>query len=214
MLSPIDFANAARPVNAEFLTGLRELCDQQGVLLVIDETRIALGASGKPFTFASIADIKADMVITSAGLFGGLPGGLIIATEQATGGTVIDANRYPMQSAVAAVTLTEMRQQQLLESMTDSMQEFAVALAESLSEFEFVRDVQVSGMTLGVEADIESGELVQAARRNGLRIESAGQTAFLLQPPLLVNDDDTRQLLDTLKQAMESVQRETVSLGV
>ncbi len=130
LLSPVDFADAARPLDADFLTNLRELCDAHSVMLVIDETRIAFGASGRPFSFSTIADIKADMVILSAGLFGGLPGGLIIASEIATDGIVIDTGRYPVQSAVVTATLSAMIEKNLPESAVELMQEFAVELAE------------------------------------------------------------------------------------
>jgi acetylornithine/succinyldiaminopimelate/putrescine aminotransferase len=214
LISPIDFAAAARPIDASFLTGLRELCDQQDVLLIVDETRITLGAAGEPFTFTSIADINADMVIASAGLFGGVSGGLIVANERATGGPVTETSGHPLQAAIAAATLKSMRQQNLPQSIANAAHEIAVALAESLSEFEFIRDVHATGMTLGIEADIESSELVRAAQTQGLRIETAGETAFRLQLPLLIEDDERDDLLDKLKQAMELVQRETASLGV
>jgi acetylornithine/succinyldiaminopimelate/putrescine aminotransferase len=214
LLSPIDFADAARPVEASFLTGLRELCDQHNVMLVIDETRIAFGASGQPLTFASIAGIQAEMVILSAGLFGGLPGGLIVGSEQATDGAVFDTGHLPVQSAVAAATLTEMNEQNLLESASDLMHEFAVELAETLGGFQFIRDLHVTGMTLGVQADIECRELIQVARSEGLRIESAGETAIRLQVPLVIRDQDRQHLLEMMKRAMESVERKTASLGV
>lgn len=214
LVSPIDFADAARPVEAGFLTGLRELCNQCNALLVIDETRIAFGASGQPFTFASIADVQADMVILSAGLFGGLPGGLIVASQQATDRGWINTGRLPIQSAVAAATLTEMVSQNVLDSTVESMHDFAVALAESLGGYQFIRDIHVSGMTIGVQADIESDELVKAASDQGLRIESAGLTAFRIQPPLVMRDEDRKHLLEMMTQAMESVERETASLGV
>ena len=214
LLAPIDFADAARPIEPDFLSGLRELCDQHGVLLVIDETRIAFGASGQPFTFASIADVQADMVIVSAGLFAGLPGGLIIGAEQATGGSIINGCDLPVQSAVAMATLAEISEQRLFETCEDSMHEFAIAVAEVLGEYQFIRDVHVSGMTLGIEADIMSEELVQAARQQGLRIESAGDTAFRLQPPLVLRDEDQRHLLEMMTQAMDSVKRATANFEV
>jgi len=96
----------------------------------------------------------------------------------------------------------------------DTMHDFAVELAETLGEFEFIRDLQVSGLTLGIETDIESSLLIKAAWTAGMRIDAAGETAFRLQLPLVIGDDDRQQLLDTLTRAMESVERETASLGV
>ena len=214
LLSPINFGDAARPLEADFLIGVRELCDQHGVLLIIDESRVAFGAAGQPLTFASIADVPADMVILSAGLFAGLPGGLIVGTEHATGQSQSDAASLPLQAAVAKATLTELDDQQLFESCGDAMHQFAMAVAEVLGDFQFIRDVNVTGMTLGIESDVMSDELVSAASRQGLRIESAGDTAFRLQPPLVVNEQDQEHLLTMMRQTMETVERTTASFGI
>ncbi len=213
LMSPIDFANAGRAVDADFLLGLRQLCDRQGILLIVDETRIMLGASGHLFSFSSIADIQADIVIASAGVFAGLPGGLIIASQLATGGVVSDTDRLPMQAAVAIATLAAMDRQSLPESAAEASQDFAVGLAETLQGCSFVRDIHRLGMTFGIELDIESSLLVKVAQAQGLRIESAGETAIRIQPPLVISAGDRRQLLQLLAETMESVERETAGLG-
>ena len=214
LLSPLDLGDAARPLESDFLIGLRELCDASNVLLILDETRIAFGASGKPFTFSAIADIKADMLIVAAGLFGGLPGGLIMATAAATDGRLVDTSRYPLQSAVVSATVQAMIEKKLPFSAADTMQEFAIELAETIGGFEFIRDIHAMGMTFGVQADIDTTVLVAAANRQGLRIEASGQSAFRIQLPLLVSEEDRQQLIKRVKQTMEMVERETANLGV
>ncbi len=214
LVSPLDLGDAARPLEPDFLIGLRELCDASNVLLILDETRIAFGASGKPFSFSAIADIKADMLIVSAGLFGGLPGGLIIATAAATDGSLVDTSQYPIQSAVVAATVQAMIDDNLPVSTVDTMQTFAIELAETIGGYEFIRDIHALGMTFGIQADIDATVLVAAANRQGLRIEASGPTAFRIQLPLNVSKGDRQQLLKRIKQTMELVERETANLGV
>jgi acetylornithine/N-succinyldiaminopimelate aminotransferase len=214
LLSPIQMQSAACAFDAEYLAGLREICDQRRILLVIDETQLAIGSSGRPFAFSSIADIHADIVILAGGLFAGLAGGIVLASQHVTGGELLDIGRYPLLSAVASTTLSSMTKQGLPESATESMHRFAVAAAEQLSGFEFVRDVNVLGMTIGIETDIESAEIVRSARRRGLRIESAGETAIRIQPPLVMSDADQQLLLTRLGETIEAVERDTADLSI
>jgi acetylornithine/succinyldiaminopimelate/putrescine aminotransferase len=96
------------------------------------------------------------------------------------------------------------------------MRDFAAALAEQLRGFEFLRDVNVLGMTIGIETDFESRVIVRAAHRRGLRIEPAGDTAVLIQPPLVISDQDRQTLLSRLAETMEEIERTTATaeLGV
>ena len=160
MLSPIDFTNGGRVLDAEYLLGLRELCDERDLLLIFDETQVAFGSSGAPTAYSAIADIRADIVAVASGLFSGMPGGIVMASQQVTGEPVNDAGRYPLLAAVAGETVSSMQQQRLPQSAVGSMNEFAVALAERLSGFEFIRDVNVLGM--------------KHRRRNGHRIIGPG----------------------------------------
>jgi acetylornithine/succinyldiaminopimelate/putrescine aminotransferase len=214
LLSPLDFSEAARPLAADFLCGVRQLCDQHELTLVVDETRIAFGASGQPFTFASIADIKADMVIVSAGLFAGLPGGLIIASQAVTDGRSLESQPYPLQSAVAAATITAMIEHELPAAAGDEMRHWAIDLAQLLAEFEFIRDLHAVGMTIGIETDMAADQIVQLAAREQLRIEAAGETGLRIQPPLRIRPTDREQLFERLRRALQAVSRETAALGV
>jgi len=213
LLSPVDFDDSGRWVDQRFLTGVRELCDQHRLLLVVDETQVAFGASGKPFSFSSIADVRADLVVVAAGLFGGLPGGLIIGSQQATGGPIKDTATYPLLSSVAAATLAAATELNLLSSVSEAANRFSAGLAECLSQFEFVRDIHAHGMTLSVETDIEAEVLVETAAASGLRIEAAGDIAFRLQPPPIISADDERLLLERLVAAMQKVERATANVA-
>ena len=86
---------------------------------------------------------------------------------------------------------------------------FAVALAERLSGFEFVRDVNVLGMTIGIETDIDSTDIVRCGRAARSADRAAGDTAIRIQPPLVMQPEEQQTLLARLGETMEAIERET-----
>lgn len=215
ILSPIQMREAARRVDRDYLVGLRTICDEHDLLLIVDETQISIGSSGYPLACQAVADdVLADMVVLSAGLFAGMPGGIVLGRSRVAPPQVIGVDSYPMQNAVACATLSSMLSQELPFAARLAMQDFAVALAESIGDYEFVRDLHVLGATIGIETDVESSELLRAARSRGVRLEAAGDTAVRIQPPLNMDEDDRDSLLRRISEALESIHRATADLGV
>jgi acetylornithine/succinyldiaminopimelate/putrescine aminotransferase len=210
LLCPIDFGNACRPLQAEYLVGVQDLCQQRGIMLLIDESRLCFASSGKPLAFTAAADITADAVILGGGLFAGLAGGVVLASDRLTGQTVIDTSRHPLLAAIVSTTLDQMKQHGLPESAVEASHRFAQALAEKVGGFEFVRDLHVSGMTIGIETDIVANEIVTAAGRRGLRLETAGETAVRMQLPLVIRDEEWELLLQRLGDSLEKIERSVV----
>ncbi|MBD53675.1 MAG: hypothetical protein CMM05_01140, partial [Rhodopirellula sp.] len=115
-------------------------------------------------------------------------------------------------AAALMATLDEMELHGLPDNVHGSAQELAVLIAERLSGFEFVRDMRVTGMTIGIECDVNAVDVVAAAVANGLRVETAGDTAIRIQPPLLISEEDRQLLLKRLVETMEAIERETAEL--
>jgi acetylornithine/succinyldiaminopimelate/putrescine aminotransferase len=180
--------------------------------LIIDETQLVFGATGNHFSFSAIADIQADIVVTSGGLFAGLSGGLVLASQHASTRVVRNLEQYPLVAAALMATLDEMKVHGLPDVVHNTAQELAVLIAERLSGFEFVRDMRVTGMTIGIECDVNAVDVVAAAAANGLRVETAGDTAIRIQPPLLISEEDHQLLLKRLVETMEAIERETAEL--
>lgn len=214
LLSPLDLGKGGAALDSDYLQSVREVCDERNLLLIIDETQLVLGASGRALTFRSLADIQADVAIVSAGLFAGLPGGLIVASAKVASASIVDVYRFPMQAVAASRTLAAMRQRGLPQSSDDGTHPLAVAIAKTLNGFEFVRDVHAAGTTIGIETDLEVATILRAAQSNGLRLGRAGDTSVLLQPPLLISDDDQQRLLSRLVATMEAVERESAELAI
>ena len=108
---------------------------------------------------------------------------------------------------------TMVRRPGLPGDVAESSQTFAVGLAETIGGFEFVRDIQASGFTIGIETDINADEIIQTAKAEGLRLERAGETAIRIQTPLIISDDDQEELVKRLGQAMQQIERETADVA-
>lgn len=208
LLAPVDLGRGAAPCESDYLMGVRQLCDEHDLLLLVDETQLVFGASGELLTFRALSEIRADLVVLSAGLFNGLPGGLVLGSSPAGTLPLTDIARFPVHAAILERTLAAMHQHRLPAKTDDQAAPLAVAIAQAISGFEFVRDLHATGMTIGIETDLDAEQVVRSAYRNGLKIASAGATSVCLQPPLQISEFDQQQLLDRLGRTMESLERE------
>lgn len=214
LISPVDLRRAATACDPDYLSEVREVCDQHDLLLVIDETQLVFGASGKPLTIQAIGNVRADIAIVSAGLFAGLPGGLILGSAKILPTPVTDLRRFPWQAAVASETLALMQRQDLPRAFDGGTHPLAVAIAKVLDGFEFVRDIHAMGLTIGIETDLDSKEILRIARRAGLHLAQAGPNSVRLQPPLVISEEDQHFILSRLSSTMESLERESAELSI
>ena len=141
-------------------------------------------------------------------MFNGLPGGLVLGSSPTGDLPPSDINRFPLHAAALEATLAAMQQHQLPRKSDDEAEPLVVAIAQLIGGFEFVRDLHATGLTIGIETDLDVEQLVRTASRNGLRISPAGVTSVCLQPPLQISEADRQQLLNRLARTMESLERE------
>ena len=208
LISPINLQDAAIPCDAKFLLRVRELCDQHGIPLIIDETQVVFGASGHRATFQMLANINADLVIFSAGLFNGITGGLTLGNSAFAKANADNLADYPLHTAILIDTLTQLDESELISPLPDDIHPLAIKIAEAISGFEFVRDINATGLTIGIESDIESSHVVATAARHGLRLASSGPTAVRLQPPLVLGEIDQQALIERISSTMETLEQE------
>jgi acetylornithine/N-succinyldiaminopimelate aminotransferase len=202
LLSVQDQHQGGKPIAEDFLVAARQLCDERKILLIIDQTQTTFGDGGKALAHQCIADVDADAVLLSAGLFGGVSGAMVLIGDEIA---CDRAPHHPLQTALAHATLRAMHGSQTISNGFQRSSKYAVELAEIVSEMEFVRDLHRFGMSMGVETDIESETIVAQAGRLGLRIEAAGDHAFRFQLPLALSDSQWGEFRDRLKQVLDTI---------
>ncbi|MFB2566422.1 aspartate aminotransferase family protein [Rhizobium sp. IMFF44] len=208
LIEPVQGEGGIRPATNEFLRGLREICDEHGLLLILDEVQCGVGRTGKLFAY-EWAGIKPDIMAVAKGIGGGFPLGACLATAEAasgmkagTHGSTYGGN--PLAMAVGNAVLDIVLAEGFLQHVRDVALVFRQGLASLKDRFpDIIEDVRGEGLMLGVKAAIPQAELLQAIRAEHLLGVPAGDNVIRLLPPLVVTAEEAREGLARLERAAE-----------
>lgn len=193
------------PAELSFLRSLREICDREGLLLIVDEVQTGVGRTGK-FLACQLYDIQADIVTLAKGLGSGIPIGAVLATEAAAAGFqpgdhAATFGGNPLSTAVAQKTVEIISEAAFLKHV----EEMAAHLSAKLLEIKDPRIVQfrARGLMQGLEFDREVKELVGICIKKGLLLVGAGPNVLRFVPPLTVNELEINGAAAILEQALQ-----------
>jgi acetylornithine/N-succinyldiaminopimelate aminotransferase len=206
MIEPIQGEGGLKPMPSEFLRALRRICDEQGMLLILDEIQTGMGRTGKLFAHEWLG-FTPDIMPIAKGIGGGFPLGACLATAEAakgmtagTHGSTYGGN--PLAMAVGSAAMDLATAPGFLEHVQKTgsylSQQLARLLAEHPSVFEEVRG---QGLMLGLKMKVPSGDFVAAARKQGLLIVGAGDNTVRLLPPLTIEEKEVREAVTMLSKA-------------
>ena len=195
MIEPIQGEGGVRIVPAQCLKGLRDLCDEHGLLLIFDEVQSGVGRTGKLFAH-EWAGITPDIMAVAKGLGGGFPAGAVLATAEAakgmtpgTHGSTFGGN--PLAMAVAGTVLDVLTEDGFL----DGVQAKALRLKQHLARLKdqfpaLIEDVRGAGLLTGfkLKNQLTPPEVVKAALEEKLLLVGAGDNTVRVLPPLNVED--------------------------
>jgi acetylornithine aminotransferase/acetylornithine/N-succinyldiaminopimelate aminotransferase len=177
------------PCAPEFLVGLRRLCDQRGLLLLIDEVQCGIGRTGTFFAFEH-AGIRADAIGMAKGLGGGFPIGAIWVGERSaelfqpgSHGTTFGGT--PLACAAALAVLDVIERERLLAHVTSASRPWIQALEALGREFpRHIANVRGIGFLVGVQMASDCSVYLAALRERGLLGVASGGNVIRLLPPL------------------------------
>jgi acetylornithine aminotransferase len=202
LVEPIQGEGGINVAHLEYLKGLRQLCDEYQWLLMLDEIQCGLGRTGKWF-FYQHAGFHPDVVTLAKGLAGGVPIGACIARgaaaevfKQGNHGSTFGGN--PLACAAALTTLEVIEQDQLLANADNMGAALRAGIAAALAGIKGVVAIRGAGLMLGIELDRPCSELIERALAAGLLINVTADKVIRLLPPLILNQDEARHLVDTL----------------
>jgi acetylornithine/N-succinyldiaminopimelate aminotransferase len=202
LVEPIQGEGGINLAHFDYLRGLRELCDQYQWLLMLDEIQCGLGRTGKWFYYQH-AGFYPDVVTLAKGLAGGVPIGACLAKGAAAElfkpgnhGSTFGGN--PFACAAALTTLEVMEQEKLLDNAVKVGDFIRAALGASLANAKGVVAIRGMGLMLGIELDRPCSELVARALDAGLLINVTADKVVRLLPPLIMSQDEARQLVERL----------------
>jgi acetylornithine/N-succinyldiaminopimelate aminotransferase len=192
----------------EYLHGLREICDANGWLLMLDEVQSGVGRTGKWFAFQH-SGVKPDVMTLAKGLASGVPIGACIAAGPAAGvfkpgnhGSTFGGN--PLACGAALVTLDVIEQDKLMANAMAMGQVIRDGFAQQLKDVPGVRDIRNKGLMIGIELEYPCDELVKSALAAGLLINVTNDNVIRLLPPLVINREESMQIVSILSPLIAS----------
>jgi 4-aminobutyrate aminotransferase len=203
-----------------FLRGLRAVCDQHGILLVLDEVQSGIGRTGKFFCF-EYAGIEPDIIIMGKGLASGMPMSGIAArsdlmdkwTPGTHGGTYGGGNA--VVSAAASATIEIIREENLVENATAMGRYLMEKLNELQSVHPLIGDVRGRGLMVGVEFSQQDGSpapetakaVQQECLKRNLFLHTCGSYGNVIRwiPPLVVTQEQIDGAIDQFREALQAV---------
>ncbi|MFV1859579.1 MAG: aspartate aminotransferase family protein [Anaerolineales bacterium] len=208
-VEPIQGESGVHVAEAEFLVGLRRLCDRHHTLLVFDEVQCGLGRTGRLWAH-EWTGVTPDIMTLAKPLAGGLPIGATLVTERIASaiepgdhGSTFAAG--PLVCSVACVVFDEVSRPDLLQRVVTSGEKLRTGLF-ALGE-ERIIELRGRGLLLGVQGRGPVKPLIEAARRGGLIVIGAGEDVLRICPPLTINPEEIDAGLRVLARNWKALER-------
>ena len=197
------------PAKKEFIEGVRKLCDEKGILLILDEIQCGMGRSGSMFAYQQYG-VKPDIVTSAKALGCGVPIGAFMATEQVAKalvpgdhGTTYGGNPLACAAAVEVFRLFDKL------NVTDNVKNVGKYLETQLKslveKYDIVKAQRGIGLIQGIELTVNPKDVIAKCLDNGLILFSAGTNVIRFVPPLVITREDVDQMMSRLKKALDEV---------
>ena len=203
ILEPVQGEGGVNPATAEYFGAVRRLCDERGLLFIVDEVQTGLGRTGRWFGFQHL-DVVPDVVTMAKALGNGVPIGACWATEEAaaafrTGDHATTFGGQPFATAAARAVLSVMQE----EDVPIRARAAGERLRKGLEAIPAVADVRGLGLLLAARLDgVDAKEAAAQALDAGLVVNPVSPTALRFAPSLLVSDEEIDEALGIVAEVL------------
>jgi acetylornithine/N-succinyldiaminopimelate aminotransferase len=206
LLEPIQGEGGIRPATPEFIKGLREICDENDLMLVFDEVQCGVARTGKLFAYEHYG-VEPDILASAKGIGGGFPMGAFMATEKAAAGMVVGTHGStyggnPLAMAAGNAVLDVVNTPEFLEHVTRMGERLRGALEQMIPNHDHLFDsVRGIGLMLGIKMKTDSRAFVGYLREQGLLTVAAGDNVLRILPPLVIEEEHVTEFVERLSEA-------------
>lgn len=213
LLEALQGEGGVRPGERAYFQRIREICDEKGILLILDEVQVGMGRTGEVWGYENLS-IEPDIFTSAKGLGGGIPIGALLAKEFCSifqpGDHASTFGGNPFACAVALSVCQTLERDNLIvnaqergEQLRQGLQSIAHKYPDSIAE---VRGWGlITGLELKADIALTAGEIVKAAIAEGLLLVPAGPKVLRFVPPLIVTEAEIEQALQAVDRAMATV---------
>jgi len=210
MLEPIQGEGGVNIPTVEYFREVRRICDQNNLLLIFDEVQVGMGRTGKLFAYEHF-NCAPDIMTLAKALAGGAPIGAMLARNDVaaafspgTHGSTFGGN--PLVCAAALATIRTILEENLL-AHTMEMGAFLLAELGTLAkQYPFVTGVRGIGLMIGMSLTIPAADIVKKGHERGVLLNVVHDTVLRFVPPLIVTQQDVRQMITILDGILAEVE--------
>jgi len=204
LVEPIQGEGGIRPASDGFMKGLRALCDEHDLMLVLDEVQCGVARTGKLYAHEHYG-IEPDILATAKGLGGGFPLGAVIATEKAARGMTFGTHGStyggnPLAMAAGSAVFDAVANEAFLAEVTEKGERLRTRLEQFIGNYpELFQLVRGKGLMLGLKMKVESRPFFVHLRDNHqLLTVAAGDNTLRVIPPLVISDAEIDEFFEKL----------------
>ena len=193
------------PADPDFMTGLRLLCDEQGILLLVDEVQAGMGRTGNWFGYQAY-NIEPDAISMAKALGNGFPIGAICTSPELAdvfqpGHHATTFGGTPLACAAALAVIETIEEEQLMENAVQRGEQFTDLLRPLVDRYDWITDVRGRGLMMGLVCSVPTAPLQAELQRRGVLSLATALTVIRFLPPLIVSAE---QISDVAQHVIEA----------
>lgn len=196
------------PAEPEFLKGVRKLCDEKDILLILDEIQCGMGRTGTMFACQSYG-VQPDVMTCAKALGCGVPVGAFVLNEKTAAASLVPGDHgttyggNPLACAAVSKVFDLFENEHLLEHVQAITPYLENKLDELVDKYDFITARRGKGLMQGLVLEGKKvGDVVNRAITNGLLVISAGTNVLRLVPPLIITEKDIDEMIEKLEKSL------------
>lgn len=193
------------PATKEFLEGIKEICDKNDILLILDEVQCGMGRTGSMFAFQDYG-IKPDILVSAKGLGAGVPIGAFLMTEEIAPKTLVPGDHgttyggNPFVCSAVNAVLDVFEEDNILEKVKEVSAYLEEKLDELVDKFDEIETRRGKGLMQGLVLKCKPADVINKALEKGLVVISAGTNVLRMLPPLVITKENVDEMIEILSQ--------------
>ncbi len=211
MLELIQGEGGVNSASLEYVKNLRKLCNEENLLLILDEVQTGIGRTGKMFAYQQFG-IKPDIMTLAKALGGGVPIGALLTTNKVAasfqpGDHASTFGGNPLACASAIAVLETIKRKNLLENSTKTGDYFLKRLRELKKEYSSILDVRGKGLMIGIELDFPGEEIVKNFIKEGVLVNCTQKNVLRFMPSLTIGKKEIDAFLRIFKKVFKKYKK-------
>ena len=193
------------PAKPEFLEGIKKICQEKDILLILDEIQCGMGRTGSWFAWQQYG-VKPDIMTCAKALGCGVPVGAFVLNEKAACASLVPGDHgttyggNPLACAAVSAVFDIFEKQGILSHVKDTAPYLEQKLEELIEKYDFLKERRGMGLMQGVEVEGRPvGDILRKALDNGLIVLSAGGNVLRFLPPLVISKEDVDEMVRRLE---------------